>query len=73
MPAARLSHAVGTLAPGHAVQAVITFKPRNAFLLRRLTLRASGRPGLGEARIRSLFAPDPAQVPACAHTWPSRA
>jgi pro-kumamolisin-like protein len=62
MPATRLSRAVGTLAAGHAVQAVITFKPRNAFLLRRLALRASGRPGLGEARIRSLFAPDPAQV-----------
>ena len=62
VPAASVSRAVGTVAPGRAVQAVIAFKPRNAFLLRRLALHASGRPGLGEARIRSLFAPDPAHV-----------
>ena len=62
VPAASVSRAVGTLSPGRAVQAVIAFKPRNAFLLRRLALHASGRPGLGEARIRSLFAPDPAHV-----------
>lgn len=62
MPATSRSHAVGTLATSRAVQAVITFKPRNASLLRRLALHASGRPGLSEARIRSLFAPDPARV-----------
>lgn len=62
VPATSGSHVVGALAPSRAVQAVLTFKPRNAFLLRRLALRASGRPGLSEARIRSLFAPDPARV-----------
>jgi kumamolisin len=62
VPATSHAGAVGALAPAHAVRAVVTFKPRNAFLLRRLALHASGRPGLSEARIRSLFAPDPAEV-----------
>ena len=62
VPATSVSRPVGTLAAGRAVQAVIAFKPRNAFRLHRLARRASGRPGLGEARIRSLFAPDPGHV-----------
>jgi kumamolisin len=62
VPATIHAGAVGALPPAGGVRAVVTFKPRNAFLLRRLALHASGRPGLSEARIRSLFAPDPAQV-----------
>ena len=53
---------VGALASASPVRAVVTFKPRNGFLLRRLALNASGRPGLSEAQIRNLFAPDPARV-----------
>jgi kumamolisin len=62
VPATSRARDLGTLAPARAVQAIVTFKPRNALLLKRLALRSSGRPGLGEARIRSLFAPDPAAV-----------
>ena len=52
--AQRLGHAVGTPRPAEAVQAVIAFKPRNAFLLRPPGARR-GRPGLarrGSAPVR---------------------
>ena len=53
---------VGAVAPARPVQAVVTFKPRNAPLLHRLALQWSGRQGMSEARIRSLFAPSPRSV-----------
>jgi kumamolisin len=53
---------LGGVAPATPVQAVIALRPRNAGLLRRLALRSSGRPGLDEATIRQLFAPEPATV-----------
>lgn len=62
VPAVGRSRAIGAVAPASGVQAVVVFKPRNSFLLQRLALRSSGRPGLSEARIDSLFAPDPARV-----------
>lgn len=61
-PAVVRSRAVGVVAAASGVQAVVVFKPRNTFLLHRLALHSSGRPGLSEARIESLFAPDPARV-----------
>ncbi|MEP6641198.1 MAG: S53 family peptidase [Gaiellales bacterium] len=61
-PALIRARLVGTVAAASGVQAVVVFKPRNSFLLHRLALRSSGRPGLSEARIESLFAPDPARV-----------
>jgi kumamolisin len=62
VPATGAAHEVRAVAAARPVQAVVAFRPRNAFLLRRLALRASGRPGLSEARIQNLFAPDPARV-----------
>jgi len=62
VPATARAHAVGAVGPAHPVQAVVTFRPRNAALLRRLALAWSGRPGMSEARIRALFAPAPGRV-----------
>jgi kumamolisin len=62
VPAVASADAVGPLAATRPVQAVVTFKARNAALLRRLALASSGRPGMSEARIRALFAPLPASV-----------
>ena len=62
VPAVGRSIALGPVAATSDVHAVVVFKPRNAFLLRRLARASSGRPGLSEARIDSLFAPDPARV-----------
>jgi kumamolisin len=62
VPAVGGSRTVGAVAATSRVQAVVVFKPRNGFLLRRLALDSSGRPGLSEPRIESLFAPDPARV-----------
>jgi kumamolisin len=61
-PAVGRSRAVGRVAAATGVHAVLVFKPRNGALLHQLALRSSGRPGLSEARIESLFAPDPARV-----------
>jgi kumamolisin len=61
-PAVGRSRAVGTVAAASGVHAVVVFKPRNGALLHRLALRSSGRPGLSEPRIESLFAPDPGRV-----------
>jgi kumamolisin len=61
-PAVIRSRAVGTVAAASPVQAVVVFKPRNSVLLHRLALHSSGRPGLSDARIKSLFAPAPARV-----------
>jgi kumamolisin len=62
VPASAGADAVGAVAPAQPVQAVVTFRPRNAALLHRLALAWSGRPGMSEARIRALFAPSPTSV-----------
>jgi len=62
IPATAGADVVGAVAPARPVQAVVTFKPRNAALLHRLALQWSGRRGMSEARIRSLFAPSPQSV-----------
>jgi kumamolisin len=64
VPAVGRSQALGAVPATSSVEAVVVFKPRNGFLLQRLALASSGRPGLSEARIESLFAPDPARVKA---------
>ena len=64
VPATASADAVGAVAAGRPVQAVVTFKPRNAALLHRLALQWSGRPGMSEARIRALFAPSRQRVQA---------
>jgi kumamolisin len=62
VPATAGADMVGAVAPAQPVQAVVTFRPRNAALLRRLALAWSGRAGMSEARIRALFAPSPGSV-----------
>jgi kumamolisin len=62
IPAAAGARAVGAVSPARPVQAVVTFKPRNAALLHRLALAWSGRRAMSEAHIRTLFAPAPESV-----------
>jgi Pro-kumamolisin, activation domain len=62
VPAARSALDLRAVPAARPVQAVVILKPRNPALLQRLALHSSGRPGLSEARIRSLFAPAPADA-----------
>src|SRR3954452_20995785 len=59
-----LAHVVGTPAASTRVTAVVAFKPRNAILLHWLAERSTGRPGMSNAEIERLFAPEPAAIAA---------
>jgi subtilase family serine protease len=59
-----LAHVVGTPSASTRVTAVVAFKPRNPLLLHWLAERSTGRPGMSNAEIERLFAPEPATVAA---------